>query len=218
LLFQVRTCAVANCSDGTWKGPDGTNQTYFSEYNNNSVQSDGSGIVQTGSPSLTFSNFSSLGLSANRYFQYNYMMETDESGTICNYSGGGACSPELQKVIIGPTGKYPTTSPSIVYNTAIPFYTIGGGAGFSETTTCAGVAKYQLSINNSTWYYWNGTAWTTSNGTLAQSSTMSDLSAQASTFATSVGRTSLYVKALLPSDGSTQCTIDALGITGNNAY
>jgi hypothetical protein len=105
--YQVRSCSASDCSDdaiGTnWKGPDGTNQTYYSELDNttsyNTVNDVPSGSVQATLPTMTFSAFGALTIVPNRYFQYRAIMESDDSGTNCNYGSGPTwCSPELQNV------------------------------------------------------------------------------------------------------------------------
>jgi hypothetical protein len=214
-LFQVRSCAMANCSDATFVGPDGTTATYFSEVHNNTVPNGGTGNVKITQPTIRFSDFPSLTIAPNRYFQYQYIMESDDVLTLCSYSGGGACSPEIKSIVVGPVDHYPTSSPSVTYNTAIPFYTLQSA---TETATCTGVARYEISINNSTWYYWSGSAWAISNDTLAKASPLSDISSNLGTFATAVGRTALYVKVLLPSNGANQCTLDQVAFSGNASY
>lgn len=214
LLFQVRSCAATSCAGEAWRGPDGTNQTFFSELNNNTSALNGTGTVKTTSAALSFSDFASLGVTAKRYFQYRYIMESDDSNSLCNYGTAANCSPELKTVGVG-GAHYPTTNPSIVYSVAIPFYTIGG---FTETVNCPAGTKYQLSLNNSSWYYHNGTTWAVSDGTLAKSSSASAINSNAATFDNVVGRSTLYVKALLPSSGSQACEVDNIAISGNSAY
>jgi hypothetical protein len=108
--YQVRSCTDSTCSaNPSWQGPDNTNQTYFSEWNNNAVPADGSDAnigdsVLSGPPALLFSNFSSLAVTSARFFQYRMILESDDSGQNCNYgSGGGSaiCSPEILTVKIG---------------------------------------------------------------------------------------------------------------------
>jgi trimeric autotransporter adhesin len=110
IKFQTRVCTQNNCSDNpTWLGPDGTNQTYFSELNNNAVPSDGGDVnlgdsVLTSAPFMLFSNFASywsvFNLAPHRqYIQYRAIMESDDTGTSCN---GTWCSPELESVTVGP--------------------------------------------------------------------------------------------------------------------
>ncbi len=101
--FQVQTCTIADCSDqSTWLGPDGTNQTYFTELHNNFDQSTGgdvgaTNLVLPGLPNILFSNFGSLSLVNNRYFRYRAVLESDDRSTGCNYGAGAtACSPEIK--------------------------------------------------------------------------------------------------------------------------
>ncbi|RZI59712.1 MAG: hypothetical protein EOP14_04030, partial [Pseudomonas sp.] len=215
LLFQVRGCANAGCPSAAFRGPDNTKKSFFSELNNNTVPATGTGTVKITPPVLNFADYA-IGIGSNRYFQYQYFMESDDfPSSQCIYSGGGPCSAELKSVSIGPTTVYPSIAPSIVNNTAIPFYTL---ASASETASCASGVKYQLSINGSSFFYYNGSAWVASDGTYAQSSTSAQINTGATTVATSLGRTSLYVKALLNSSGTSQCTLDAFGVSGNSAY
>jgi hypothetical protein len=107
IRYQVRSCPDSICSSNpAWQGPDSTNQTYFSELNNNAVPSDGGDLtssdsVQATLPTMTFSAFGALTLTPNRYFQYRAIMESDDSSTSCNYGSGPTwCSPELQAVSV----------------------------------------------------------------------------------------------------------------------
>ena len=76
--FQFRSCTSTTCADApAWRGPNGTNTTYFSELYNNSVQ-----LAQTGDalytvPFMLFSNFTSFAIPSNRYFQYQLTLQTD---------------------------------------------------------------------------------------------------------------------------------------------
>jgi hypothetical protein len=105
IKYQVRSCPDFLCSTNpTWLGPNGTNQTYFSELNNNAISSDGADLtsidfVLSASASIGFSAFNSLAIPSNRYFQYRAIMESDDVSTGCNYGGSATwCSPELQSV------------------------------------------------------------------------------------------------------------------------
>lgn len=62
LKHQLRSCAVADCSDASFVGPDGTANTYYSEINN----------VSNSIPSFSLSN-----LTANRYIQYKTSFDTN---------------------------------------------------------------------------------------------------------------------------------------------
>jgi hypothetical protein len=106
--FQVRSCTDAVCSTNpSWLGPDGTNQTYFSEMNNNSVPTANgdpglADSVQTTSPAMTFSSFPSVTVPSSNFFQYRAVMESDDTGTGCNYGASATwCSPELSSVTVG---------------------------------------------------------------------------------------------------------------------
>lgn len=80
LKFQVKSCTQPNCSDiATWLGPGGTSATFFTEINNNGIPSTGLGSVLTISPYMKFSNFPSLAIPTNRFFQYQSTLETDNT-------------------------------------------------------------------------------------------------------------------------------------------
>lgn len=66
LKYQARSCANADCSDGTFVGPDGTANTYYSEISNNT----------NSTPSLSLTNISN-----NRYFQYKTFFDSPVSLT-----------------------------------------------------------------------------------------------------------------------------------------
>lgn len=77
LKFQTRSCANANCSDGTFAGPDGTANTFYSEISNST----------NSSPSLSLTSILN-----NRYFQYKAFLDSPASLT-----------PELKSVAISGT-------------------------------------------------------------------------------------------------------------------
>ncbi len=78
LRLQFRSCTSSTCADNPiWKGPDGTAATFFSELYNNSVQAARTGNALYTNIDLNFANFGSLGLPANRYFQYSATLQTD---------------------------------------------------------------------------------------------------------------------------------------------
>jgi hypothetical protein len=88
LQFQIRSCTLPDCSDApTWKGPDGTNATFFSELNNNSTPSTGLGlVVNASSPTMTHTDFLTLLLPSNRYFQYQALMSSDTTSVYPNFN------------------------------------------------------------------------------------------------------------------------------------
>ena len=107
IKHQVRTCTTADCSDNpVWLGSAGNSVTYFTELqNNSSVSASGAptGNVQTSLPDLLFGDFTSLVLPTRTYLQYRTIMESDDTGSSCDYGSGATwCSPELQSVEIIP--------------------------------------------------------------------------------------------------------------------
>lgn len=85
--FQFRLCAISDCSDNpTWKGPDGTSATFFSELYNNSVQSTGLGTVLATRPVMTFANFPSLNLNRSRFFQYRAYLSSNSTATTPDFN------------------------------------------------------------------------------------------------------------------------------------
>ncbi len=75
LKHQVRSCSNSNCSDGTFVGPDGTANSYYSESSNSTAST----------PSLSLTNVGN-----NRYFQYKSFFDTIDS----------LLTPELENITI----------------------------------------------------------------------------------------------------------------------
>lgn len=88
LQFQIRSCAFSDCSDAPiWKGPDGSSTTFFSELNNNSVPSTGLGLVVNAfAPVMTHSDFITLLLPSNRFFQYQATLTSDATALSPNFN------------------------------------------------------------------------------------------------------------------------------------
>jgi trimeric autotransporter adhesin len=220
LKYQVRSCPDSTCSTNpAWLGPDGTNQSYFSELYNTTSNILG-GTVLAGSPTMTFSNFSGSGLSVsgNRYFQYRTILESDDANSLCNYgSGATACSPELQSVTIGPN-HYDTSAPTVISSAAIghSYQTLSSFVESLAGAGCSAGAKYALSPNGSTYYYWNGTTWSSSSGTYATASPGTDLATNISTFPGVAGTGTLQVMSFLNSTGTTPCQISNLQFGGQS--
>lgn len=211
IQYQVRTCAADPCNDltETWKGPDGTEQTYFSELNNNSIE-DGTGDVQKTIPSLLFSSFATPA-AANRHFQYRAIMEADDTGNSCDYGSGATwCSPELKSVSVDPV-HYDSTSPTVYGNTG---QSIGTLSALNETlgpSGCSGGVGYNLSPDQTNWYWWTGTAWGLANGTVAKSNAQSVMTANASSLST-IKNGKVFFKAFLTSTGTAACELDDVQI------
>jgi trimeric autotransporter adhesin len=78
LRFQVRSCTSATCADNpAFLGPDGTSATFFSELYNNSSQLNRNGNPLVSTALMMFSNFTSLNIPSNQYFQYRATLQTD---------------------------------------------------------------------------------------------------------------------------------------------
>ena len=223
IRYQVRSCSSSDCSDQTsatnsgWKGPDNTGSTFFSELYNTSANTIGGSILGT-SPTMTFSNFAGLSVTSNRYFQYRAFFDNEDTAANCTYnSAAAACSPELKSVTVG-ANRYDSTSPSFTATGAAvtAVYQVLDSNGFTETlgsNGCSAGAKYALSADGSTFYYYNGTSWTTSSD-YSTASSAAQLNAGLNTFAATAGAGTLRVKAYLKSSANTQCEIDNLQITG----
>lgn len=221
LKHQVRVCTAADCSDDStganWKGPDGTNQTYFSELNNNTVPLAMSGDVKKGLPSMLFSSFTNP-VGTSRYFQYRTILESDDTGTSCNYGAGATwCSPELRSVTVDPI-HYDSSAPTIIGKNGVSYYSLGSFTASLGTGGCGSGVLYNLGVGSSsataTWYWWNGTAWVTANGTVANANTSAVINTNASTFGAQLGTGIVYFKAFLQSSGSTSCALDNVLING----
>jgi hypothetical protein len=225
LKHQIRSCSASDCSDQDalstkgWKGPDNTNQTYFSELYNTTSNVLG-GTVSTGTPTMTFSNFSGSGLSvsSNRYFQYRTILESDDANSLCNYgSGATACSPELQSVSVGPT-HYDTTVQTITSKASIgsAYQTLTGFAETLGSNGCSAGVRYALSPDGTNYHYWNSvsSSWVASSSTYATASPGTNFSASITGFPGAAGTGTLQIMTFLKSDGTSACEVDNLQITG----
>jgi hypothetical protein len=226
--YQIQTCATASAcaSSPNWQGPDGTNQTYFSELNNNKLPADGGDLsssdsVNATSPTMTFSSFPGPMPSATRYFQYRAILESDDTSTNCNYGSGATwCSPELQSVTVGPN-HYDSSSPTVVSQSGINFYSLSGAIETLGGGGCGSGVVYNLGIgassSSATWYYWSGSAWVSAGGTTATANSAAGLTnAVLSTFGSSVGNGTVYLKAFLQSSGTSACQFSSFQLNGLN--
>lgn len=85
-------------------------------------------------------------------------------------------------------------------------------AGFTESSTKnGGEIKYQLSNDDgSTWYWWNGSSWTTTISGYSESNTASEVDAHIAVFP--IGAGLLNFKAFLHSNGSQLVKLDTIDI------
>ncbi len=226
IKYQIRNCATPNagltdCTEdpagANWKGPDGTNQTYFSELNNNSTPLNGSGDVKKGLPSMSFPAFTNP-ISTGRYFQYRTIFESDDTGTGCDYGSGPTwCSPELKSVRVDPV-HYDSSAPTIVGKNGVSYYSLSNFVATLGTGGCSSGVVYNLGVGASsavaTWYWWNGSDWVIASGAASQANTSSDLADHVNTFGSEVGAGKVYVKAFLQSTGTSACALDNIQLSG----
>jgi hypothetical protein len=205
LKFQVRSCSDNTCTTGTptWKGPDGTASTYFSELDNMSTQAaTPSGTVNTVLPVLNFASYTSAP-AANRYFQYRTIFETDSSTA--------ALMPEVKNITVGPY-RYDTTAPSVFGTIGPTFYT---NNNFKETlgsNACSSGVLYNISLDKTNWYYWTGAAWALADGTTGKANPVATVAANIASFSATNG--TLYFKAYLQSSGTSACELDNIEMDG----
>ncbi len=210
LKYQVRSCSDSTCTTGSpsWQGPDGTNETYFSELYNMSTQAaTPSGTVNITAPSMSLQNYSNP-ISNNRYFQYRTIFESDSSTT--------SLMPELKSVSVGPT-HYDSSTPSVIAIDGPQFTTLSGFTVTLGANGCSSTPKFELSTDKVTWYYYTSGSWTaatTSSYTYA--SDASTINSNIASFASSVGTGYLYVRSFLPPSGTSACEIDNIAITNQN--
>ena len=214
--YQVRSCDDAACVGESWIGPDGSANTYFSELHNcssiNGATGECNGPVNTASPSLTFADFVTAP-SANRYFQYRAILESDDEVGVC--AGSTTCMPSVSSIKIGPTtnpgntGRYYGGSPFIENNNPVSFSSL---SAMTETAggTCA--PSYQISNNGTNFYYYNAGSWVAASGA-AQTSSAADVNTNLSSFVSDVASGYLYFRAYLNSDTTQTCEIDELEFT-----
>lgn len=155
LKLQVRSCALPDCSDALFVGPDGTNSSYFS----------------TSSAQAAATSSFNFALSPARYFQYKTFFETDTS----------TYSPELSAVAIAPQ-RIAANAAFIANIVGQEYQDLHSLAAAAATTSQAGLG-YQISDNNSNWYSWIGGKWTQVNDATRYSS-IEEISSHLQEFAT----------------------------------
>ena len=139
-----------------------------------------------------------------------YTSVLSASDVTARYNGGAG----TQTII----GSYDTSDPPIVGNNTLSFAQNLTSFVATATTPSGTEIRYQVSVNNgSTYRYWNGAIWTTSDLTYAQSSTASDINVNISTLGSSG---TFKVRAMLHSTGANTPTLDNIavgsGITVNS--
>jgi hypothetical protein len=95
--YQVRSCALKSCSGESWKGPDGTAGSYYSELQNRKASGvfDSTGEVSSESLKLLFMNHTAI--ASNPFFQYKVLLESDDNKNLCS---GSPCLPSVKSVSV----------------------------------------------------------------------------------------------------------------------
>lgn len=212
LKFQVRSCSDATCSTNpSFKGPDNTEATYFTEVNNNTNQNAPvyNGVLAT-APKMTFTNFPSLSLGTTQYVQYRAVLESDSLTDVD--------TPKLKQSTVGPYG--------FVVGTPWIYTDVNGGRLIRRLQSMAvtygpngcTIDRYVLSLDKINWYYYNGTSWQTSLFTWATANTLAQVNSGIYNFtsiSTPANLGPLYVGVIMNSNGSTPCEIDQIDMTAD---
>ena len=85
-----------------------------------------------------------------------------------------------------------------------------------DSNGCGSGTLYNISPDNSTWYYWTGAAWGIANGTVSKANPATTVTSNLSTFANQVGAGTVYFKVFLQSNGTSACAIDSLSVSGTH--
>ena len=167
---------------------------------------------------MLFSAFTSP-VGTSRYFQYRTILESDDTGTACDYGSGPTwCSPELKSVTVDPV-HYDSSGASVIGKNGVAYSSL---LNFVESlgTSCVSGVGYNLGVGanyfSATWYYWNGSAWAAANGAATQSNTSAVIATNVSSFGTQLGKGTVYFKAFLKSSGTSKCELDQLELSGES--
>lgn len=186
--FQVRSCDDAICDSEIFTGPDGTADSYYSELTN----------FSSSTPVLALTNVDS-----NQYFQYKANLETSNAAYTpgyenfkINYSYYNFYNPTI-------SNKY-----GISYTNLSSFSNIVGDDN-------EGSIKYQLSNNNTNWYYWNGTNWVEASAQdITQTNSATEINTNIAQFS-SINKGDLHFKAFLISNGTQKVELSEVSINYN---
>ncbi|HVV67086.1 MAG TPA: IPT/TIG domain-containing protein [Candidatus Saccharimonadales bacterium] len=111
--------------------------------------------------------------------------------------------------LVSTSGTYPADNPYITTTNPIDYSSL---TSFTDTLGAGnqGSVEYELSPDNTTWYWWNGSAWAAQ--TANQANTASDVNANIGTFATQFAPGNLYVRAFFVSNGTQQVEFQSLSM------
>lgn len=206
--FQVRTCTAVDCSDraadptGGWMGGNGSYVSYFPWEDQSLGTSQNVDFLTQPSLATWLANEN------KRYVQYKATLNSyDELGLVGK--------PDIMSVTLG-NPHYISSSPYVTSTAAIEYITL---SGFSESATCAGGVKYQLSADGSAWYYYSSGWVSATTGDANTASAASVVNTNISSFPAAVSASTssnnnLYIRAYLGSSGSSSCEVDSVTVTG----
>lgn len=171
LDMQVRGCDDATCSTNpAWTGPDGgTNSNFYTYY-----KDDGTVVSE-----LPITN-----ITGKQYFQYKSVFTAPDQ----------TISPELKSITVS---SFDTSNPELTIQTStLAFDTL---TSFTEIVDSdhLGDVKYQLSLDNTNWYYFDSNNWVTATDGFTHSNFATDINSAISSFPTEIGTGNLYFKAFL---------------------
>ena len=208
-------------------GPGGDGTTYFSElYNRTSTDinfdcelnaPNDPGVCRpneitlsgsskpTGPEFLNIDYSQFLNPSPNRYARYRIIMEADEN-TACD---GEPCLPELTSVNLNPSGVGKYFGLAEIKPTApINYVKING-----IEITAEPCATYQLSNDGTSYFYWDGSNWSTVT-TANERSSQVDLESYITNFGDQFGPGQLFIKIYLEStpDQTSNCSVNDINL------
>ena len=166
-----------------------------------------SGDTHATSPIFTFSDMaSSAPPSNNRYFQYRVLMEAEENSACA----GKPCLPELKSLEIGPTQRY--FGGTYVLRPKSPiYYSDIKEIHFSNSKNCS--LTYQLSPDELTYYYHNGSSWiSASSEDETESTSGANISSNITSFKSKVGSGLLYIKVFIASENFQSCSLEDISV------
>jgi hypothetical protein len=196
LIAFYRTCPDGTCSTNpAWS-------TQLSELDNISA-----GEAKTTAPTFV------IAPTNQRYFQYKMTFESDDVPT--------TSAPDLENVTVGPVHySYATTEEEFTTQEGLSFKSL---SNFTETLgvqACSGAGggvHYQLSKDNVSWSYYNGSVWGAGTNFATASTTAQIISGlPAYTSASNTVSDVVYIRAILKSDaaGGSPCEVNQLKLDG----
>lgn len=189
--FQVRSCDDSACLGESWQGDLGNHTSTLSASSENTP----------GKAELDFSSLSSMNVPSNRYFQYKLILESDSSILDLPSVDAIKAAPVLCKSGVS----------TINFGKAIDFNSLSSIKIKYGASGCASGVRLLVSGDNSSWQYYDGNSWVTSDNSWGEANTEEQIQSGLETLEL---EEKLYIKALLNSDGTSPCEVSSVNITG----